>query len=383
MTGKPQTSPAQTASDHSGRIVISVDAMGGDAGPSVVVAGISKSAKKNPDISFILHGPCEQLEPLVARRKVLNGRCEIRDVRDVVTMEDKPSQIMRRGKGTSMWAAIDCVKSGEASGVVSCGNTGALMALSMLRLRKLPGVNRPAIAILWPSHNPQGFNVMLDVGADVKADAEDLLQYALMGTSYIRNSMDLQRPRVGLLNVGTEEHKGRAELKQAHRLISQNAEAAQYEFVGFVEGSDIPGDIADVIVTDGFTGNVAIKTGEGTASLLRSAMREAFEYSFLSRVAALLAYTSLNRLAKRIDPRRVNGGVFLGLNGTVVKSHGGADATGVSAAVKLAFRLAQHGFSEKLAARVASAVESNQDDAASADSSADAQISRAAGDYRK
>ncbi|WP_065332468.1 phosphate acyltransferase PlsX [Tritonibacter mobilis] len=362
MTGN--TAPSQA---DARRTVISVDAMGGDAGPAVVVAGIAKSASKNPDIGFLLHGPVEQLEPLVARRKTLKGRVEIRDARDVVTMEDKPSQVMRNGKGTSMWSALESVRSGEADGVVSCGNTGALMALSMLRLRKLPGVNRPAIAILWPSRNPQGFNVMLDVGADVRADAEDLLQYALMGTSYIRNSMDLPCPRVGLLNVGTEEHKGRAELKEAYALISQNAEKANFEFVGFVEGSDIPGDIADVIVTDGFTGNVAIKTGEGTASLLRSAMREAFEYSILSRLAALLAYTSLSRLSKRIDPRRVNGGVFLGLNGTVVKSHGGADATGVSAAVKLAFLLAEQGFAEKLAARVASAVELAQDDATSAD----------------
>ena len=362
MTGN--TAPSQA---DARRTVISVDAMGGDAGPAVVVAGIAKSAKTNPDIRFLLHGPIEQLEPLVARRKHLAGRVEIRDARDVVTMEDKPSQVMRNGKGTSMWSALEAARNGDAAGVVSCGNTGALMALSMLRLRKLPGVNRPAIAILWPSRNPQGFNVMLDVGADVRADAEDLLQYALMGTSYIRNSMDLPCPRVGLLNVGTEEHKGRAELKEAYALISQNAEKANYEFVGFVEGSDIPGDIADVIVTDGFTGNVAIKTGEGTASLLRSALREAFEYSILSRLAALLAYTSLARLSKRIDPRRVNGGIFLGLNGTVVKSHGGADATGVSAAIKLAFLLAEQGFAEKLAARVASAVELAQDDATSAD----------------
>ena len=177
----------------------------------------------------------------------------------------------------------------------------------------MPGVNRPAIAILWPSRNPQGFNVMLDVGADVRADAQDLLQYALMGTSYLRNSMDIARPRVGLLNVGTEEHKGHAELKEAHALIAENAEKANFDFVGFVEGSDIPGDAVDVIVTDGFTGNVAIKTGEGTASLIRIALREAFEYSFLSKIAALLAMTSLRRLSKRMDPRRVNGGVFLGL----------------------------------------------------------------------
>ncbi|WP_281955422.1 phosphate acyltransferase PlsX [Pseudophaeobacter arcticus] len=359
MTGKPDQSV--TKSD---RIVISVDAMGGDAGPAVVVAGLAMSARKNPQLGFLLHGPIQELTPLVAKRRILDGRVEIRDAQKIVTMEDKPSQVMRNGKGTSMWSTLDAVNNGEAAGAVSCGNTGALMALSMLRLRKMPGVNRPAIAILWPSRNPQGFNVMLDVGADVRADAQDLLQFALMGTSYVRNSMNIRRPRVGLLNVGTEAHKGHAELKEAHALIAEQAERADYEFVGFVEGSDIPGDVVDLIVTDGFTGNVAIKTGEGTASMLRTTLREAFEYSFLSRIAAILAYTSLSRLTKRIDPRRVNGGVFLGLNGTVVKSHGGADATGISAAVKLAFLLAQQGFAEKLAARVASVVELTQDDAA-------------------
>ncbi|WP_282096579.1 phosphate acyltransferase PlsX [Epibacterium ulvae] len=365
MTGEPVSSQAQARP-----ITISVDAMGGDAGPAVVVAGLAKSAKKNPNIRFILHGSEELLTPLVAKRRNLQNRVQICDARDVVTMEDKPSQVMRNGKGTSMWSTLDAVKKGQADGAVSCGNTGALMALSMLRLRKMPGVNRPAIAIFWPSLNPQGFNVMLDVGADVKADAEDLLQFALMGVSYARNSMDLAQPRVGLLNVGTEEHKGRAELKEAHGLISKEAETSNFDFVGFVEGSDIPGDVADVIVTDGFTGNVAIKTGEGTASLIRSSLKEAFQYSLLSRIAAVLALTSLKRLSKRIDPRRVNGGVFLGLNGTVVKSHGGADATGVSAAIKLAFRLAEQGFSEKLAARVASAKEPPQDEKTSAHSEA-------------
>jgi glycerol-3-phosphate acyltransferase PlsX len=338
-----------------GRTIISVDAMGGDRGPAAVVAGISDSAAVNPEIGFILHGPQAELEKLVAKRKPLEGRVQIRDAQDVVTMEDKPSQVMRNGKKTSMWSAVNAVRDGEADVCVSCGNTGALMALSMIRLRKLPGVNRPAIAILWPSRNPQGFNVMLDVGADIRADEQDLLQYALMGTSYARNGLNLHRPRIGLLNVGTEEHKGRAELKAAHDLIADAAPKADFEFVGFVEGGDIPGDVCDVIVTDGFTGNIALKTGEGTASLIGDLMREAFQHSFLSKIAAVLAMTSLNRLKKRIDPRRVNGGVFLGLNGTVVKSHGSADATGVSAAVKLAFQLSQSGFSEKLAARVASA----------------------------
>ncbi len=345
-------------------VILSVDAMGGDAGPAAVVAGCAQSAKINPDIGFILHGPAAELEPLVERRKHLRACCEVRDASGIVTMEDKPSQVVRHGKDTSMWSAIEAVRNKEATVAVSCGNTGALMALSMIRLRKLPGVNRPAIAILWPSRNLQGFNVMLDVGADIRADAQDLLQYALMGASYARNGMDLPRPRIGLLNVGTEEHKGRAELKAAFDLITAQADSAQFDFVGFVEGGDIPGDICDVIVTDGFTGNVAIKTGEGTASLIGDLLREAFRYTPLSRLASLLALTSLSRLKKRIDPRRVNGGVFLGLNGTVVKSHGSADATGVSAAVKLAFQLAQIGFTDKLAARVAAAASAQTTDPA-------------------
>ncbi|MCX7559566.1 phosphate acyltransferase PlsX [Sulfitobacter sp. F26204] len=343
-------------SDHirsNGRTLISVDAMGGDEGPAAVVAGCSLSAEINPDIAYILHGDESQLAPLVAKYAGLKNRCHIRHASDVVSMEDKPSQVVRTGKETSMWAAIESVRSGEAAVAVSCGNTGALMAISMIRLRRLPGVNRPAIAVLYPSSNKQGFNVMLDVGADIRADAEDLLRFALMGASYARNGMDLQRPRVGLLNVGTEEHKGRSELKEAYDLIRGQEVNVGFDFVGFVEGGDISGDVADVIVTDGFTGNIAIKTGEGTASLIGNRLREAFGYSILSRLASLLAYTSLVRLKAKIDPRRVNGGVFLGLNGTVVKSHGSADATGVSAAIKLAAQLAQNQFNDKLAARIA------------------------------
>ncbi|WP_095589363.1 phosphate acyltransferase PlsX [Actibacterium ureilyticum] len=354
-----QGNPEQPAAP---RTVISVDAMGGDRGPATIVAGIARSAAKNPDIRFILHGPEAELSKLVNRRRGLAERCEIRDASDVVTMDAKPSHVMRHGKDTSMWSAVDSVRAGEATVAVSCGNTGALMALSMVRLRKLPGVNRPAIACLWPSRNPQGFNVMLDVGADIRADEHDLLQYAQMGASYARNGLNLPCPRIGLLNVGTEEHKGRAELKAAHDLIAAAAAENEFEFVGFVEGGDIPSDKVDVIVTDGFTGNIALKTAEGTASLISELLRAAFKFSPLSRIAAVLAFTSLQRLKKRIDPRRVNGGVFLGLNGTVVKSHGSADATGVSAAVKLAFQLAQSGFSERLAARVASASPSRQDE---------------------
>ncbi|MFD0980725.1 MULTISPECIES: phosphate acyltransferase PlsX [Tropicimonas] len=352
--------PSAIPSELAGKVVISVDAMGGDRGPATVVAGCAMSARKNPDIGFILHGRVEELEPLVAKRG-LADRCVIRDAREVVTMDAKPSVVMRRGKDTSMWSAIDSVRDRQATVAVSCGNTGALMALSMVRLRKLPGVSRPAIACLWPSRSPHGYAVMLDVGADIRADEGDLLQYALMGASYARNGLDIARPRVGLLNVGTEEHKGRPELKAAHGLMAEAAAVSDYEFIGFVEGGDIPRGEVDVIVTDGFTGNVALKTAEGTASLIRDLLKEAFRHTILSRIAALLAFTSMRRLSKRTDPRRVNGGVFLGLNGTIVKSHGSADATGVSAAIKLAFQLAQAGFSDRLAARVASTSPLRQD----------------------
>ncbi|MDF1728678.1 MAG: phosphate acyltransferase PlsX [Sulfitobacter sp.] len=348
MTARTDHKPAKPQTS-----VISVDAMGGDKGPAAVVAGCSLSAKRNDQISFILHGDAAELEGLVARDSSLKGRCEVRHASGVVTMEDKPSQVVRTGKDSSMWSAIESVRQGEAAVAVSCGNTGALMAMSMIRLRKLPGVNRPAIAVLYPSASPQGFNVLLDVGADIRADADDLLRYALMGCSYARNGLDLARPRLGLLNVGTEEHKGRSELKEAYDLILGQEDEAGFTFVGFVEGGDISGDSCDVIVTDGFTGNIAIKTGEGTASLIGTRLREAFKYSPLSRLASVLAYTSLQRLRKKIDPRRVNGGVFLGLNGTVVKSHGSADATGISAAIKLAAQLSENRFNDKLAARIA------------------------------
>ncbi|MBL9048551.1 MAG: phosphate acyltransferase PlsX [Tabrizicola sp.] len=353
--------PVSVSAPGSERIIISVDAMGGDRGPAAVVAGLADSLAQHPRLDVILHGDQAAIAPLLARHPDLASRIVVRHADRVVTMEDKPAQVMRHGAGTSMWSTIDAVRAGEAAAAVSCGNTGALMAVSMLRLRKLPGVNRPAIACLWPSRNPGGFNLMLDVGADVKAEADDLLQYAVMGASYARNGLKLTRPRVGILNVGTEEHKGRAELKEAHDRMAAVAQVSDFDYVGFVEGGDLPSARVDVIVTDGFTGNVALKTGEGTAKLISDFMREAFGAGLLSKFAALLALNSLKRLQRRIDPRRVNGGVFLGLNGTVVKSHGSADATGVSAAIGLAYQLSQVRFIDRLAARVASAEAAGQD----------------------
>ncbi|UWQ20704.1 phosphate acyltransferase PlsX [Jannaschia sp. W003] len=346
---------APSVSGEGRRGVLSVDAMGGDLGPEAVVAGLAKAVRANPAMRVLLHGPEDELRRLVARRRGLSDHVTFRDAQGVVSMTDKPGQVLRNGKDTSMWSAVEAVRAGEAEVCVSCGNTGALMAISTIRLRKLPGVARPAIACLWPSRNPAGFNVVLDVGADIRADAEDLLRYALMGMSYARNGLGLERPRVGLLNVGTEEHKGRPELREAHDRIEALAEANDFAFVGFVEGGDIPSDGVDVIVTDGFTGNVALKTGEGTARFVRDMVGEAFRAGPLSKLGALLSMRGLNAMRARIDPRRVNGGVFLGLNGTVVKSHGSSDETGVAAAVGLAWDLSCSEFSDRLRARVTQA----------------------------
>ncbi len=354
-----QTDTAPTGA-HAPKKVLSVDAMGGDTGPATVVAGLAKFLRKQPQARAILHGPQAQLGLLLTKYGIAD-RVDVHDATDVVKMTDKPSHVLRHGKNTSMWSAIEAVRNHQAAVAVSCGNTGGLMAMSMLRLRKAEGVNRPAIACLWPSRNSAGFNVMLDAGADIRADQDDLLTYALMGASYARNGLDIAHPRVGLLNVGTEEHKGRAELKVAHELISNAAVIGDFEYIGFVEGGDLPSAKVDVIVTDGFTGNVALKTGEGTATLISEFLRAALLRNPLSIIGAILARGSLGRLRKRIDPRRVNGGVFLGLNQTIIKSHGSADATGVAAALKLAYRLAETGFSDKLAARVASAASLTQD----------------------
>ncbi|MCY4542143.1 MAG: phosphate acyltransferase PlsX [Rhodobacteraceae bacterium] len=321
--------------------IISVDAMGGDRGPEAVVEGVSRAAASSPGIHFLIHGDSEVLNECLRRHRRLGDRCTVRHSEAVVSMSERPSQAVRHGKGSSMWAAVDSVKRGDASAVVSCGNTGALMAISLLLLKKAPGIHRPAIACLWPSYNEHGFNILLDVGADIKADEEDLFKYGLLGAAYAKTGLGVAYPRVGLLNVGTESFKGRSEIQAADKLMDQRQFDGEYSYVGFVEGSDIPSNRVDVIVTDGFTGNIVIKSVEGAASLIRAFLKDAFRHTMLSRLGGVFAITSIRRLFKRIDPRRANGGVFLGLNGTVVKSHGSADPIAVEAAIEFAGKLAK------------------------------------------
>jgi len=338
--------PAMTPSP-----VISIDAMGGDGGPAQAVAGLARVIRKAPGLRFLLHGDRAVLEPLLARRPAVAACAEIRHADDAVRMDDQPARAIRDRRGSSMWRALEAVRDGEAGVAISAGNTGALLAMSVLILRKAPGVDRPAIAVHWPADRPEGYNTVLDVGADLKADAHHLAQYAIMGAEYARLSLHIAEPRVGLLNLGTEPNKGPEELRHAARLIEAAAarEGAGFRYVGFVEGAHIPGSDVDVIVTDGFTGNIALKTAEGTAAMIRAALKEAFRSTWMSRIASLFAYTSLQRLRRRIDPRRVNGGVFLGLNGAVVKSHGGADAVGFASAVRLAAAMAERDFSAHVA----------------------------------
>ena len=333
--------------DKSGGAVISVDAMGGDRGPAPVIAGLSRALKDAPSLRFILHGDGQALERLLRRNGRLRSASEIRHAEGVVPMDEKPSRAVRTGKGSSLWQALQCVADGQARVAFTAGNTGAIVAIGMLVLRPASGVHRPAIAVQWPAANAHGFNVALDMGADIRADAETLVQYAAMGAEYSRLALAIGRPRVGLLNVGSEDMKGRPELHQARAVLLELAGKGStgFDFVGFVEGNDILSDRVDVIVTDGFTGNIAMKASEGTASFIRAALKEAFSHSVLSRLGSLFALTSLQRLRMRIDPRRANGGVFLGLNGAVVKSHGGADALGHASALELAARMARDDFS--------------------------------------
>ena len=336
MPDSPKTIGKSTFKLHP---VISIDAMGGDRGPAAVVGGMVKAARMHPDVMFVVHGKDKQLQQLLGRKPLLSGKYRIQHAPDTITMKEKPTHALRNGKGSSMWSAVDSVRDGVSHAAVSCGNTGALMAISMLKLKVDNGHNRPAIACLWPSRNPRGFNILLDAGADVRANVDDLVGYAFMGCDYARDGLGLKRPRIGLLNVGKEEHKGRKEIRDAHEIIASKADEKGYTFVGFVEGSDIPSNLVDVIVTDGFTGNITLKSVEGTADLIREFLQQAFRHSPLSRIGTMLVFTSLRRFWKKIDPRHGNGGVFLGLKGIIVKSHGSADAVAVSAAIDLAVRL--------------------------------------------
>jgi glycerol-3-phosphate acyltransferase PlsX len=321
-------------------LIIALDVMGGDKGPDMVLKGAEMALVRFPDVRFALVGDEARISPLLDRLPALKAASTIVHAEDVVSSDAKPSAVLRSGKRTSMRLAIDAVAEGRADCAVSAGNTGALMAMAKMVLKTMPGIDRPALATFVPTS--RGETVLLDMGANVECDAENLVQFALMGDAFARAVFGLVKPTVGLLNVGSEEVKGNDALREANARLRAGIPGIIYH--GFVEGDDIATGTVDVVVTDGFSGNIALKTAEGVVTLL-------------ARIGGLFARPALLKLRERLDPRRYNGAMFLGLNGIIVKSHGGADAFGFANAIAVAHDLSSNGFvariKEELAALAA------------------------------
>jgi len=326
------------------RLTIAIDAMGGDHAPGMVVAGCDLARTRFPQVDFVLFGDSAAIEPLFRMRPKLQAVTRVVHTEIVVANDEKPSVALRTGRESSMRKAIDLVAAGEADCVVSAGNTGALMAMAKFVLKTLPGIHRPAIASFFPTL--RGETVMLDLGANIQCDADNLVQFAVMGEVFARTVLGLTQPSVALLNVGTEEVKGNDSVRQAAAILRESG--LPIDFKGFIEGDGIPAGTVDVVVTDGFTGNVALKTAEGTARLYTEFMRRAFRHSIQAKIGYLFSRSAFNKLRTRTDPRRYNGAMFLGLNGICVKSHGGTDAQGFANALGVAVDVIEQRLLEKI-----------------------------------
>lgn len=325
-------------------LVIALDGMGGDSAPDMVVGGAARARRNMPDVKFLLFGDSKRLEPLVKRHASLNGAVEIRHTDQVVKGDDKPSAALRGARESSMRKAIDAVKNGDAAAAVSAGNTGALMAMSKFVLKTIPGIARPAIVRAVPTL--RGQCCILDLGANVVCSAENLVQFAVMGEVFARTVLNVDKPTIGLINIGIEEIKGNEEVREAAAILRESP--LPIVFKGFIEGNDIAAGTVDVAVTDGFTGNVGLKIAEGTAKLIASFLRDAFRSSWRARMGYLLARPALAVMRERADPRSYDGAILGGLNGIVVKSHGGTDALGFSHAIGVGAEMALNGFVDKI-----------------------------------
>jgi len=332
------------------KVRIALDAMGGDVGASVVIPGAAISLKRHPDTEFLLYGDSKQINEQLANHPALKKASHVVHTDVTVSMHDKPSQALRRGrKNSSMWLAIDAVKKGEADAAVSAGNTGALMAMARFHLHTMPGIDRPAIAGIWPT--ARGQSVVLDLGASIGGDAHHLVSLAVMGSAMASVLFDRKRPTVGLLNIGVEEVKGGEEIRKAsEQLRAMNL--PELDYIGFVEGDGIGGGAADVIVSEGFSGNIALKAAEGTARQMADFLREAMASSWQSKIGYLFARSAFRALREKLDPNKSNGGVLLGLKGVVVKSHGGINAEGFAYAVDVGYEMVRCDLLTKISALV-------------------------------
>jgi len=326
-------------------LTIALDVMGGDHGAPVVLAGAELSLVRHPDIRYLLFGDESAIREELSRHKALADKSEIIHTDVAISMDAKPSQALRQGRWkSSMWKAIEAVRDGEAEAIISAGNTGALMAMSRFCLKTLPEIERPAIAAIWPTINSEC--IVLDVGANVGARARQLLDCSIMGAAMAKALFSQERPTVGLLNIGVEEIKGLEEVRKAAAALRESD--PPFEYRGFIEGDGVGQGIVDVVVTEGFSGNIAIKTAEGTAKQMAEYLKAAMSRSFMARAGAILAQGAFRALKEKMDPRRANGGVFLGLNGIVIKSHGGTDATGFACAIDLGYDMARSGLVKSL-----------------------------------
>ena len=324
-------------------ITIAVDAMGGDHGPRVTVPAALAALKREPNLRIVLVGLGEHLRPLVDGADGVGDRVRIRETTQVVTMDEKPQDALRKKKDSSMRVAIDLIKAGEVDACVSAGNTGALMATGKFVLKTIDGIDRPAIISRIRARH--GHTHMLDLGANSECTAEQLLQFAVMGTIVATDMHGIEKPRVGILNIGEEEMKGDSVVQDAARLLS----ASTLNYVGFVEGDDIFSGEVDVVVTDGFTGNVALKTMEGLANMLVSAVKTEYTRNPLRYFGAAVSWPVLRSLRREFDPRTYNGASMIGLNGVVIKSHGGADLTSFGNAIRVGYIEAQKGVPTQIA----------------------------------
>ncbi len=325
---------------------IAIDAMGGDSGPAAMIAGIVRAHRHDSSLGFLIFGDERLIRPELEKHPRLRDAVQIVHTAEAIAATEKPSQAIRRARTTSMGMAIAAVKDGHADAAVSGGNTGALMAMSKLALRTMPGIDRPALAALLPTLGDTDV-VMLDLGANTECDAQNLVQFAVMGAAYARTGLKMDKPRVRLLNIGTEELKGTDELKEAAALLRE-ADYLPFKFDGFTEGDQLSRGNIDVVVTDGFSGNIALKTAEGTARFVTDLLRRAFKSSLRSKAGFALSRPALNLLKVHLDPNNHNGAVFLGLNGLVVKSHGSANSKGVANAIRVAARMVRNDITRKI-----------------------------------
>lgn len=327
-------------------VTISLDAMGGDFGPSVVIPGAAKALERYPDIKFIIYGDETECRSVLKDFPKLEAKSEFVPCEIAIGMDEKPSQALRRGRyKSSMWQAVDAVKASRSDAAVSAGNTGALMAMALFCLRTMANIERPALAAVWPTL--KGESIVLDVGATIGADAQQLVDFAIMGAAMSRSLFETKRPTVGLLNVGVEEVKGLDEVKEAGRLLRE-MDTDTLEYFGFVEGDDLGKGRVEVIVTEGFTGNIALKAAEGTARQIAELLRAAMSRTILAKIGYLFAKSAFDRLREKMNPSKSNGAVFLGLNGIVIKSHGGTDDEGFAAAIAVAYDMARNKLNQKI-----------------------------------